>query len=140
MVTTRLRDHVFYRDYTKQYPTIARGEGVYLYDDEGKRYFDACGGAVVVNVGHGRAEVAEAIGAQARTVGYISSQRVRTQIQIDLSERLAAYAPGDLNAVFFVSSGSEANESALKLARHHSQDKGRADAYKVIGRWQSYHG
>ncbi|MBI4504918.1 MAG: aminotransferase class III-fold pyridoxal phosphate-dependent enzyme, partial [Chloroflexi bacterium] len=134
------RDHVLYRDYTKRYPTITHGQGVYLYDDTGKRYIDACGGAVVVNVGHGRGEVAEAVAAQAKAVGYISSQRARTQIQIDLSERIAKHAPGDLSNVFFVSSGSEASESALKLARHHSLDKGRTEAYKVVSRWQSYHG
>lgn len=133
-------DHIFHRDLSRTYPLIERGEGVYLYGVDGRRYLDACGGALVVNVGHGSREVVGAMAEQATKVGFAHTNRFETEALWEAADRVAALAPGDLERVYFVGSGSEAVESAVKLARQYHRDRGNAGKYKVIGRWQSYHG
>jgi len=134
------KDHVFYRDFLKEYPIIERGEGVYLYDSEGNCYLDACSGSMNVTIGHGVAEVAEAMAEQGRKVAMVWGSFGRTEPLIELAGRVAEMAPGGLDKVWFVSGGSEANESALMLVRQYYISKGESEKYRFIGRWQSFHG
>jgi adenosylmethionine-8-amino-7-oxononanoate aminotransferase len=96
---------------------IERGEGAYVWDDRGNRYIDGLAGLFVVQAGHGRQEIADAAGRQAATLGYFPLWSYAHPTAIELADRLAALAPGDLNRVFFTTGGSEAVESAWKLAR-----------------------
>src|SRR6266567_1497678 len=105
-------------------PTIVRGAGQYVFDQRGKRYLDGLSGLFVSQIGHGRTDVAEAGARRA----------------IELAERLAGYAPGDLNRVFFTTSGSEAVESAWKLAKQYFRLTGEPTRYKVLSRYIAYHG
>lgn len=100
-----------------QHPVIVRGDGVTIFDDRGKSYLDALSGLFVVQVGYGRAELAEAAARQAGTLGYFPLWGYATPPAIELAERLARYAPGDLNRVFFTSGGTEAVETAWKVAK-----------------------
>ena len=128
------------RDLTRKYPRIVRGEGVNVYDADGKRYLDAIAGIAVVNVGHGRAQVAEALAAQAQTIAYVQSSIFDNEPAHELAERLGRFTPTGLNHAYFVSGGSEANETAIKLARQYHVERGDKSRYLVISRWQSYHG
>ncbi len=98
-------------------PIITRGEGVTIWDDKGKSYIDGLSGLFVVQVGHGRKELAEAAAKQAETLAFFPLWSYATPPAIELSERIAGYAPGDLNRVFFTTGGGEAVESAWKLAK-----------------------
>lgn len=135
-----MQDHVFYKHFFKPYPVVSHGQGVYLYDREGKRYLDASGGPVVVNIGHGVPEVAEAIAEQARRVGYVSSYQFTSEAQIELAELVIGLAPPGMDKAYFVSGGSEAVEVAIKMVRHYHLARGQPERTKMIGRWQSYHG
>ncbi len=128
------------RDVTRHYPKIVRAEGVNIYDDSGKRYLDAIAGIAVVNVGHGRAQVVEALAAQAQTISYVQSSIFDNEPANELAERVGRFTPPGLNHAYFVSGGSEANESAIKLARQYHLERGEPTRYLVISRWQSYHG
>ena len=101
-----MTDRLFHRALNDSWLRISHGEGVYLYDEEGQQWLDACAGVHVVSIGHGVPEIAAAMEAQARKVCFTYA-RFLTQPQIDLAERIAAMTPGDLNRVFFVSGGSE---------------------------------
>src|ERR1051326_6524152 len=94
-----------------------RGEGIYLYDVHGKRFIDAAAGLMLVNIGHGRAEVAEVAAEQMRKLAYVSSARHTSVPSVQLAEEIARLTPGDLSRVFFSSGGSEAVETALKIAK-----------------------
>lgn len=131
---------VFHRDLNKSYPIIDRGEGSYLIDIDGRKYLDASSGAVAANLGHSNPEIAEAIYEQAIKVGFVHSMRFETEVLHELSARIVSMAPENLDRVYYTSGGSEANESALKLARQIHRDKGKAGKFINIGRWQSYHG
>ncbi|WP_163099979.1 aspartate aminotransferase family protein [Peribacillus alkalitolerans] len=133
-------DYVFHRDFTKTYPIITHGEGIYLFDEDGKRYIDACSGAVAANLGHGVEEIADAMALQAKKAAFVHSMRFETDVLFELAEKIAKLAPSSLDKVYFTSGGSEANESAIKLARQFHKDAGRPEKHIVIGRWQSYHG
>lgn len=133
-------DYVFHRDFNKTYPLITHGEGVYLFDADGKRYLDASSGAVAANLGHGITEIADAMARQAQKVGFVHTVRFETEVMHDLAEKIAQLAPDPLNYVYFASGGSEANESAIKLARQIHRDRGDMDKHLAIGRWQNYHG
>ncbi|WP_018155592.1 aspartate aminotransferase family protein [Demetria terragena] len=121
-------------------PVIVKGEGAYIWDDQGKKYFDALSGLFVVQAGHGREEIAEAAAKQARELAYFPLWSYGHQPAIDLAERLAAYAPGDLNRVFFTTGGGEAVESAWKLAKQYFKLVGKPGKHKVISRAIAYHG
>ena len=97
-------------------PVIVRGSGPYVYDDKGKRYLDGLAGLFVSMVGHGRTELAEAAAKQASELAYFPLWSYAHPAAVELAARLAELAPGDLNKVFFTTSGSEAVESAWKLA------------------------
>jgi adenosylmethionine-8-amino-7-oxononanoate aminotransferase len=121
-------------------PIIVRGDGVTIFDDAGKSYLDGLSGLFVVQVGHGRAELAEAAARQAGTLAYFPLWGYATPPAIELANRIAAYAPGDLNRVFFTSGGGEAVESAWKLAKQYFKLTGKPGKYKVISRAVAYHG
>jgi adenosylmethionine-8-amino-7-oxononanoate aminotransferase len=119
---------------------IVRGEGQYVYDQNGKRYLDGLAGLFVSQIGHGRTEVAEAGARQASELAYFPLWSYAHPQAIELADRLAAMAPGQLNRVFFTSSGSEAVESAWKLAKQYFKAIGQPDRYKVLSRSIAYHG
>ncbi len=128
----------YYQD--NEIPIIDHGEGCYVYDIHGKKYFDGLGGLFVSQVGHGRKEIAEAMAKQSEKLAYFPIWNNAHQPAIELAARLAEYAPGDLNRVFFTSGGSEAVESAWKLIRQYYTEIGEHRRYKVISRNLAYHG
>ena len=119
---------------------IVRGEGQYVFDQHGKRYLDGLSGLFVSQIGHGRTDVAEAGARQAGELAYFPLWSYAHPRAIELAERLAGYAPGDLNRVFFTTSGSEAVESAWKLAKQYFRLTGEPTRYKVLSRYIAYHG
>ncbi|KAA0077364.1 aspartate aminotransferase family protein [Mycolicibacterium sp. P9-64] len=119
---------------------ITRGEGVHIWDSEGNKFIDGLSGLFVVQVGHGRAELAEAAAKQAETLAFFPLWSFGTPPAIELAERIAGYAPGDLNRVFFTTGGGEAVESAWKLAKQFFKLTGKPGKYKVISRSIAYHG
>jgi adenosylmethionine-8-amino-7-oxononanoate aminotransferase len=121
-------------------PVIVRGEGAYVYDQRGKRYLDGLAGLFVSQIGHGRREVAEAGARQASELAYFPLWSYAHPQAVALADRLAALAPGDLNRVFFTTSGSEAVESAWKLAKQYFRTVGEPTRYKVLSRSIAYHG
>jgi adenosylmethionine-8-amino-7-oxononanoate aminotransferase len=121
-------------------PIFVRGEGVHLYDDRGRRYLDGLSGLFTVQVGHGRADIAEAGARQGATLAYYPIWSAAHPAAIELATRLATLAPADLNRVFFTSGGSEAVESAWKLARAYFRAIGQPLRHKVIARTLAYHG
>ncbi|MEZ4301488.1 MAG: aspartate aminotransferase family protein [Polyangiaceae bacterium] len=132
---------VFYRDLTRTYPCIVRGEGVYLHDSEGRRYLDACGGAYVANVGHGVAEIARAVGEQAARLSYVNGTAFTSEPVERMATALTSrMPPGDVWKAYFLCSGSEAVEAALKLARQYWVTRGRPTKDTVIARTPGYHG
>ncbi len=113
---------------------------MYLYDDTGKKYIDASSGAIAANLGHGVVEIAEAMAEQARKAAFVHTLRFETEVLHQLATKIGTMASPSLNRVYFTSSGSEANESAIKLARQYHRDRGKHEKHIVIGRWQAYHG
>jgi adenosylmethionine-8-amino-7-oxononanoate aminotransferase len=121
-------------------PIITRGDGATIFDDRGKSYLDGLSGLFVVQVGHGRAELAEAAARQAGTLAYFPLWGYATPPAIELADRIAGYAPGELNRVFFTSGGGEAVETAWKLAKQYFKLTGKPGKYKVVSRAVAYHG
>ncbi len=121
-------------------PIIVRGEGPYLWDEHGKRYLDGLSALFCSNVGHGREELAEAAAVQMRELEFITNWSYAHPPAIELAARIAGLAPGDLNHVFFTSGGSEAVESAIKLARNYFRVIGKGQKHKLIAREIAYHG
>jgi adenosylmethionine-8-amino-7-oxononanoate aminotransferase len=123
-----------------QVPVIARGEGCYVYDENGKRYLDGLSALYCVNVGHGRAELGQAAAEQAKELGFYTNWSYAHPPAIELAARVADLAPGNLNRVFFTSGGSEAVESAWKLAKAYHRATGAMNRHKLISRDLAYHG
>ncbi len=121
-------------------PMIVSGEGPYVYDIHGKRYLDALAGLFVNQLGHGRTELVEAAAKQASELAFFPLWSYAHPSAIELAERLADLAPGDLNRVFFTSGGGEAVETAWKLAKNYFKLTGRPMKHKVISRAIAYHG
>jgi len=121
-------------------PIIVRGEGHHIWDAAGKRYIDGLSGLFVVNAGHGRRRLAEAAARQAEELAFFPIWSYAHPKAIELAERLASYAPGDLNRVFFSTGGGEAVETAFKLAKQYWKLQGRPTKHKVISRAIAYHG
>jgi adenosylmethionine-8-amino-7-oxononanoate aminotransferase len=121
-------------------PVIVRGEGVHVWDRHGKRYLDGLSGLFTSQVGHGRVELAEAAARQARDLAFFPLWSYAHPRAIELAGRLADLAPGDCNRIFFTTGGSEAVESAWKLARQYFKLVGQPNRTKVISRDISYHG
>jgi adenosylmethionine-8-amino-7-oxononanoate aminotransferase len=132
--------NVFYRKMAHERPMIARGEGVFLFDTNGKRYLDASGGPLVVNVGHGREEVVEAMREQASKAAYVHGMMFTSQAIESYCDELAPVVPLHHPRFFLLSSGSEVIEAAIKLARQIQQARGETDRHIVVSRSQSYHG
>jgi hypothetical protein len=125
---------------TSDVPIIVRGEGPYIWDAQGKRYLDALAGLFVSQLGHGRTELADAAAKQARELAFMPLWSYAHPSAIELAERVANYAPGDLNRVFFTSGGGEAVETAWKLAKNYFKLVGKPMKHKVISRAIAYHG
>lgn len=123
-----------------QVPTIVRGDGAYIWDSHGKKYLDGLAGLFVVQAGHGRTELAEAAAKQAAELAFFPLWSYAHPTAIDLAARVASYAPGDLNRVFFTTGGGEAVESAWKLAKQYFKLTGKPTKHKVISRAIAYHG
>src|SRR5215470_17106742 len=115
-------------------PVIVRGSGQYVFDQHGKRYLDGLAGLFVSQIGHGRKEVAEAAARQGSELAYFALWSYAHPRAVELAQRLAELAPGDLNRVWFTTSGSEAVESAWKLAKQYFKSTGEPSRYKVISR------
>jgi len=131
---------VFHRSLRHEYPFAVRGEGVYLYDRDGRRYLDASGGAAVSCLGHSDRAVTDAIARQLKTLPFAHTSFFSNEPMEALAARLVEGAPRPLAKVYFTSGGSEAMEAALKLARQYHLEKGEPERVHFIGRRQSYHG
>ncbi len=127
-----------YRD--SDVPIMVRGEGAYLWDATGKKYLDGLAGLFVSQLGHGRSELADAAAAQARELAFMPLWSYAHPPAIELAEKIASYAPGDLERVFFTSGGGEAVETAWKLAKNYFKLVGKPMKHKVISRAIAYHG
>jgi adenosylmethionine-8-amino-7-oxononanoate aminotransferase len=132
--------HVFYRRMNFARPMVTHGEGVYLFDADGRRYIDASGGPVLINIGHGVPEVIQAILEQMQQVAYVHATMFTSQAIEDYSDALAEVTPLPEPRFFYLCSGSEATETAIKFARQVQVARGEAERYLVISRWRSYHG
>jgi adenosylmethionine-8-amino-7-oxononanoate aminotransferase len=133
-------DHVFHRSTRARPPVAVRGEGIFLIDAGGRRYVDACGGAAVSCLGHGDARVAAAIAEQAARLEFVHTGFFTTAEAEELAQLIAELSPGALDRVWYTSSGSEAIDAALKLARQYHLERGDTGRSRVIARRQSYHG
>jgi len=123
-----------------QIPIIKKGEGAYVWDDQGNRYLDGLSGLFCVNAGHGRTELAEAAARQYEELDFFVIWSYAHPRAIELASKLASLTPGDLNKVFFTNGGAEAVESAIKLARNYHRMKGNGQKAKIIAREVAYHG
>ncbi|MEB3101779.1 aminotransferase family protein [Ferviditalea candida] len=131
------------KDHYSQGPMVLmeKGQGIYLYDFNGKEYIDGLSSLWNVNIGHGRAELAEAAREQMSRLAFSHSfNRFSHRGAIELAEKLASLTPGDLSVTQFTSGGSESNDTAFKLARHYFKLKGQPNRYKIISRYRAYHG
>lgn len=133
-------DHVFYRSQRKKLPLIDRGEGIYLYDKDGRKYIDGSSGALISNIGHCIAPVLKAIRDQAEKIEFVHGTIFKSEKAIKLAHRIIEMSPKNLDKVYLVSGGSEATETALKMARSYHLARGNEQKYIVVSRWQSYHG
>ncbi len=136
---TDAQSYLFYQARNPR-PFLDRGEGIYLFDEDGKRYIDGSSGAMVSNIGHSNPRVLAKIKAQMDKATFGYRLHFRTHPSEDLAAKTVAMTPEGLDRVFFVSGGSEAVESAVKLARQYALTQGQTLRYKVISRFPSYHG
>jgi adenosylmethionine-8-amino-7-oxononanoate aminotransferase len=132
--------HVFYRKLTRRFPLITHGSGCWLVAADGTRYLDGSGGAFVANLGHGVAEIGQAMAAQAAKVAYLNGTAFTNEPVEALADELAELLPGELDKFYFLGSGSEAVEAALKLARQYWVETGQPSKHKVIALFPAYHG
>jgi adenosylmethionine-8-amino-7-oxononanoate aminotransferase len=138
-----MTEALFPRNFRKNYPQAVRGEGCYIITADGRRILDAAGSAAVVSIGHGRAEVAQAMAEQAGQLAFAHTSQFHTTVAEQLAQRLRALAPAgfrEAGRVFFTSGGSEATETALKLARQYHLERGEPKRMRMVARQQSYHG
>ncbi len=132
--------HIFHRDTGFDYPVAVSAAGAHITDSEGKQYLDASGGAAVSCLGHGDPAIVEAIKAQADKLQFAHTSFFTSEPAESLAELLTELAPGELDRVYIVSGGSEANEAALKLARQYFLETGQDSRHRIVSRRQSYHG
>ncbi len=121
-------------------PVIVSGDGCHVTDDRGRNYLDGLAGLFTTQVGNGRSELADAAAAQMKELGFFPNWSMHHPRSLELAAKISEIAPGDLNSSFFVSSGSEAVETAIKLARQYHKANGEAERYKFITRKAAYHG
>jgi adenosylmethionine-8-amino-7-oxononanoate aminotransferase len=137
----KLDDHyLFPRDMVRDYPLAVRGEGVWVWDEEGRKYLDGCAGANVTGIGHGVAEIAREMAAEANNIAYVPPQHFIHRAPVDLAEKLISMAPEGYSRVMLLSGGSEAIENAFKIARQYHVLTGSEQKYRIISRWQGFHG
>jgi adenosylmethionine-8-amino-7-oxononanoate aminotransferase len=131
---------VLLRNLKRRYPVVARGEGLYLFDEDGRRYIDASGGALVVSLGHGNREISDRLAEQLGRVSYVSGMQFTSEPTEELARRLIARAPQGIGRASFLCSGSEAVEAAIKFARQLWMERGQERRAKIIARSPGYHG
>jgi adenosylmethionine-8-amino-7-oxononanoate aminotransferase len=132
---------VFFPAPVGKQPVIARGEGIYLYTEDGQRLIDGAGGVgCVTSIGHGVPEIVDAMAEQASSVAFIPFVQYQSRPTIELCDLISALSPGGESFVMLMSGGSESTENAVRLARAHHLEAGRATRYKIITRWQGFHG
>ncbi len=134
---------LFPRDSKKTFPMASRGEGCWIIADDGRRFLDASGQAAVVSIGHGVPEIGRAMAEQSSQIAFAHTSQFHTAPAEKLAGRLLAMAPPNFHhggRVYFTSGGSEATETAIKLARQFHIESGQKDRYRVVSRRQSYHG
>ena len=136
----RITGHVFPRRLEPPLPTAVKAKGMWIIDNEGRRYLDASGGAIVINVGHGREEIARAVYDQIMQCEYAHPTMFTSSPVEQLAEALSSHAPPGVERFYFLSGGSEAVETAIKLARTIHLESGRPHRTHLIARWNSYHG
>jgi adenosylmethionine-8-amino-7-oxononanoate aminotransferase len=138
----QLRTPVLRRSFRRPYPVAVRGEGVYVWDADGKRYLDFSGSAAVNFIGHGVQEVADAMAEQSRKLEFVHTSQFTTPVAEEFAEELLDFAGEKFagGAVYFTSGGSESIETALKLARQYQVEIGEKNRYQILSRRQSYHG
>src|SRR5262245_31864187 len=132
--------HILHRQTSQSYPVAAGGQGVFIRDSAGKDYIDASGGAAVSCLGHAHPDVLAAMHAQLDRLDYAHTSFFTTQAAEELADDLVAHAPDGISHVYYVSSGSEAIEAALKLARQYFVERGEPQRRTIVARRQSYHG
>ena len=132
-------DVLFYQSRTRL-PVIQRSEGIYIWDEEGKEYIDGCSGAMICNIGHSHPRVLEAVNRQAQSTFFAYRTQFENRPALNLAQALVQEMPDGMNRVFFVSGGSEAVESALKICRQHFWHTGQQGRHIFISRTPSYHG
>lgn len=132
--------NVFHFFLNREYISIARAKGIYLYDDKGNRYIDASGGPILCNLGHGLEEMADVLSDQARKVAYVHRIDFTNSPLEEAAQKLCKVSGNAMDKVFFVSGGTEAIEIGVKIARKYHLDNGNPSKHRVISRWQSYHG
>ena len=135
------RTHVLPLELDRRYPVVVRGEGVWVEDSAGRRYLDAMsGGSMAATLGHGRTDIVAAARAQAERLAYVHNERLTNPAQERLASELVAVAPDGFTRARFVTSGSDANEMAIQLARSYHVERGEPDRWQVISPAQAYHG
>lgn len=138
-----MNSSLFPRNFRRTYPQAVRGEGCYVWTADGKKYLDAAGGAAVVSIGHGVEEIGRAMAEQAKKLAFAHTSQFHTEAAEQLAARLLELAPPGFRQggrVYFTSGGSEATETALKLARKYFLERGEPSRTRIVSRWQSYHG
>ena len=134
------KSSVLYRNLKRNYKKIVRAKGVYLTDSGGREYLDAVGGVAVNIIGHGVQEISTAIAENFESTSFAYSAAFTNIWQEELATKISSISPIKNGKIFFTSGGSEANETAIKLARQYHVERGESQRWKVISRWQSYHG
>jgi adenosylmethionine-8-amino-7-oxononanoate aminotransferase len=133
--------HVLHLEFDRRYPVVVRGRGVWVEDSGGRRYLDAMsGGSMAATLGHGRRDIIEAARRQAERLAYVHNERLTNPAQERLAQELVEVAPEGFSRVRFVTSGSEANEMAIQLARSYHVERGEPQRWQVISPAQAYHG
>jgi adenosylmethionine-8-amino-7-oxononanoate aminotransferase len=132
--------HVLLRNLSRNYPIVDRGEGLYLFDLEGRRYIDASGGALVNSLGHGQKELAARVAEQMGRVGYVNGTHFTSTVMEQFAQKLCAYLPKGVNRVALLGSGSEAIEAAVKFVRQLWVERGEPGRDRFIARSPGYHG
>lgn len=138
-LSTNKKSALFYQD-AKPLPMASHGEGIYIFDEQGRKYIDACSGAISTNLGHGNKRMQDAVQRQMSKISFTYRTQFDSRPANELADLLAQLAPAELNRVFFVNSGSEAVESCIKLARQYWWSIGKSSKNLIISRSPSYHG
>lgn len=134
------QESVLYAVVEKKYPEVDYGEGMYIYDTDGKKYMDCAAGIAVVNIGHGVKDVIDRMTEQAKKISFVYGGTFTSEVRRNLAAKIISIAPEGMDKVFLCSGGSEAMESLMKIARQYQIEAGREKKNKIISRWQSYHG